>query len=184
MRRILLAMLVVGMLTAGCMGAKQATPEAPPTAAEMRPAPVQGHRAPEITGKDVRTGDVVLLSQFKGKVVLVNFWATWCPPCREEMPDLETLQTEMGDRLKVLSVGGDAAESADKLLGYANDQKLSFTVLFDRGTAVLDYRVIALPTSYLIDQNGIVQAKVQGAMNLDQMRQVVAETESAGKQPQ
>jgi cytochrome c biogenesis protein CcmG, thiol:disulfide interchange protein DsbE len=191
MRRSLLALALAGVLAAGCAGAQQAA-EQPPAenksaaaapqqgpAAAKKPAPLKGYPAPEITGKDVRSGKMLSLSGLKGKVVLVNFWATWCPPCRQEMPDLQTLQTELGDQVHVLAVGGDPGEGPDKLLGFAEDQELGFTVLFDGGQSIREYRAIALPTTFAIDANGVIREKVQGPMTLEQMRDVVARTQAA-----
>ncbi|HYF78993.1 MAG TPA: TlpA disulfide reductase family protein [Symbiobacteriaceae bacterium] len=195
MRRSLLALALAGVMAAGCAGAQQAA-EQPPAenkpaaaapqspsqqapAAAKKPAPLKGYPAPEITGKDVRSGKMLSLSQLKGKVVLVNFWATWCPPCRQEMPDLQTLQTELGDQVHVLAVGGDPGEGPDKLLGFAEDQELGFTVLFDGGQSIREYRAVALPTTFAVDANGIIREKVQGPMTLEQMREVVAKTQAA-----
>ncbi|HWI53387.1 MAG TPA: TlpA disulfide reductase family protein [Symbiobacteriaceae bacterium] len=188
MRRSVLVLTLAGALLAGCMGGKAPAPAPAPVttpepapAAVKKPAPLKGYPAPEITGKDVRTGDVVSLSQFSGKIVFVNFWATWCPPCRQEMPDLQTLQGETGERVKVLAVGGDESESAERLLAFAKDQKLTFTVVHDRGEGLMEYRVIALPTTFVVDQHGVIREKIQGAISLDHMRELVAQAEAAGK---
>lgn len=191
MRRRLLALALAAVLATGCGGVQEAAEQpaagsAPPAEATepspppvKKPAPLKGYPAPEITGKDVRTGKTLSLSQLKGKVVLVNFWATWCPPCRREMPDLQALHDEMGDQVQVLAVGGDPSEGADKLLGYADNQKLSFTVLFDGAQAMGEYRALALPTTFVIDSTGVIREKVQGAMTLEQMREAVARTREA-----
>lgn len=201
MRRSLLVLVLAGAMLTGCTGGTRApaaekapvaqapepappAPQTPEPTPEKKPMPLRGYPAPEITGKDVRTGEVVTLSQFKGKIVLVNFWATWCPPCRQEMPDLQTLQNEMKDQIKVLAVGGDRNESAERLLAYADDRELTFTVVYDGGRALMEYRSLALPTTFMIDQNGIIREKIQGAMTLEQMHKYVAQTiEAAKNQP-
>jgi thiol-disulfide isomerase/thioredoxin len=196
MRRSLLALALAGVMAVGCGGAQRAaeqpsaankpaaaapqqspSPQAPPAA--KKPAPLKGYPAPEITGKDVLSGKMMSLSQLKGKVVLINFWATWCPPCRQEMPDLQTLQTELGDQVQVLAVWGDPGEGPDKLLGFAKDQELGFTVLFDGGQSIREYRAVALPTTFAVDAYGVIREKVQGPMTLEQMRKVVARTQAA-----
>lgn len=191
MRRSLLALALAAALATACGGVQEVAEQpqaglAPaadavgqPVAPVKKPAPLKGYPAPEITGKDVRTGKPLSLTQLKGKVVLVNFWATWCPPCRQEMPDLQALQNELGDAAQVLAVGGDPGEGPDKLLGFADNQELQFTVLFDGGQAIREYRALALPTTFVIDANGIIREKVQGAMTLEQMREVVARAREA-----
>ncbi|MDF2631141.1 MAG: hypothetical protein K0R39_4972, partial [Symbiobacteriaceae bacterium] len=85
------------------------------------------------------------------------------------------------DQVYVLAVGGDPREGADKLLGYADNQQLQFTVLFDEGQAVLTYKALGLPTTFAVDQNGVIREKVMGAMSLERMRDIVARTQEAGQ---
>jgi thiol-disulfide isomerase/thioredoxin len=187
-------LVTVVSVMAGCGGpagapAQPASPPAeasktPEPTAPTRPAPFKGYPAPEITGQNVFTGEKIQLSNLRGKTVLVNFWATWCPPCRLEMPDLQTLHTEMGDRLAIIAVGADPTERLDLLAAYAKDRQLTFPVVYDQGKGMDTYKVLALPTSFLIDGNGIIREKIQGAMSLEQMRDVVKTTEAAGGKSQ
>ncbi|MFZ5822804.1 MAG: TlpA family protein disulfide reductase, partial [Bacillota bacterium] len=77
-----------------------------PTAAEVKPLP--GYRAPSFSAVDVFTGEKVTLADLKGQVVFLNFWATWCPPCKAEMPEMEQLHQEMGDKVRIVALGADA----------------------------------------------------------------------------
>lgn len=120
-----------------------------------------GAKAPDFTLKDV-SGKDVSLSSFKGKPVLLNFWATWCPYCRKERAHLNALYKEYRDRgLIILSVSTD--QSAAKVKEYLKQTPAEFTVLSDSsGTASSLYSVGGLPTSYLINRDGIIKHRFVG----------------------
>ena len=94
------------------------------------------------------------LSTLRGQVVFLNFWATWCPPCREEMPSIERLHQEFKDQgLAVLAV--DVGERPTLVAKFMKDFRLSFPVLLDRGSEVWSrYGVGGLPTTILVDRRG------------------------------
>lgn len=106
----------------------------------------------------------VALSDYRGKVVLINFWATWCPPCRTEMPDIRDASLAHPDNFIVLAVNnGESAEAANRFAQLFN---LPFPILLDRDGAVArKYNVQGLPTSFFIDRAGIVRAANMGAMS-------------------
>jgi thiol-disulfide isomerase/thioredoxin len=123
--------------------------------------------APEISVTDM-AGKTVSLSDFKGRFVLVNLWATWCQPCLKEMPSLVALQTRLGTALTVLAISEDragarivqdfvAAHGIDKLAVY----------LDPNSTASHAFEGIGLPTSFLIDADGKVLGKVEGGADWD-----------------
>lgn len=119
--------------------------------------PVVGFRAPDVTGVDVRTGEQVSLADLRGRPVLLNFWATWCPPCKEEMPDLARVSHDLAGIAHVLAVG-DGSESAATLQSWLAAAEIDMPVVHDGGDALLRYRVRSLPSTYFIDSNGIIQA--------------------------
>jgi thiol-disulfide isomerase/thioredoxin len=102
-------------------------------------------------------GDMIRLSSLRGKVVLLNFWATWCGPCKEEMPSIERLYKKLKDKgLKVLAV--DVMES----------NELTFPTVIDEDRKTTDqYRVIAIPTTHLIDKAGRIVGTAFGAREWD-----------------
>lgn len=109
--------------------------------------------APDFTLKS-RSGSNVRLSELRGEVVMINFWASWCGPCRQEMPHLETLSREFADYgFTLLGVNVDEkSELADKLLAQI---PVSFPILFDPTSQVSKlYKVDAMPTTLLIDRDG------------------------------
>ncbi len=108
-------------------------------------------------------GDLVSLNDFRGKPVLLNFWATWCGYCREEMPYIQQIDNEWPDsELVVLLI--NVAERKSMVEEYMEAYNLSLTVLLDsRRTVSEKYNIIGLPTTYFIDKDGIIREKVPGA---------------------
>jgi cytochrome c biogenesis protein CcmG/thiol:disulfide interchange protein DsbE len=100
------------------------------------------------------SGKTVSLSDFKGKVVIVDFWATWCPPCRRGIPDLIDLQTQFGDKLAVIGISVDT-DTKDRVASFAQNFNINYTVLFATPEVVQAYGSIqSIPTSFIIDKNG------------------------------
>jgi cytochrome c biogenesis protein CcmG, thiol:disulfide interchange protein DsbE len=118
-------------------------------------------------------GSSVGLQAYAGKVILLNIWATWCPPCRQEMPSLERLHEELGGRgLSVVAVSVDESSSPDGthalVQQFVKRYGLKFPVLLDPRGHVEDlYGVDALPTTFLIDREGRIRKKVVGGANWD-----------------
>lgn len=127
-------------------------------------APKVGATAPEFTLSSL-DGKSVSLSSYRGKVVLLNFFATWCPPCRAEMPDLQATYKELKDKgFEIIAV--DLQEDQATVSGYAKSLGLSFTVLLDKNADVFgQYHITGLPTSYFIDREGVVREFTIGGLN-------------------
>ena len=188
-KRLLLAgMLLTLLLSAGlggCSG-REDSPMAAPQPLQVEPdsdevKPLLNHRAPEIEGVDAFTGDRVRLSDLKGQVVMINFWATWCGPCRVEMPAMEAFHQEMGKEVRVLAVGADRRETPEVLAGFARDLQLTFTILYDEGKALQEYKLIGIPSTVFVDQNGIIRDKHTGVLNAQQMKERALTTRTRGQ---
>jgi len=129
--------------------------------------PAIGLPAPDFELNDVN-GNKVRLSDLGGKVVLLNFWATWCLPCRSEMPVLDAFYLRERERFVVMAINFD--EPQEIVQDFISELELSFPVLLDPGGTVQDlYRVRGYPTSYLIDQSGIVQIQHIGLLTEGQL---------------
>jgi thiol-disulfide isomerase/thioredoxin len=110
------------------------------------------------------------LSDLKGKKVFLNFWATWCPPCKAEMPEIEKLYQETQDSDLVI-VAVEIGESLDTVKSFINSNKYSFKVLLDSDQSVASkYNIASIPTSYFINVDGNIVSKKVGAMNIDEMK--------------
>jgi len=109
-------------------------------------------------------GTSIVLSEQRGKIVLINFWATWCPPCRAEMPEINAAAQAHRDQLMVLAINN--GETIEQVRPFVAEFQLTFPVLLDPDGAVASkYAVLGLPTSFFVDRNGIVRAANIGAMN-------------------
>ena len=125
--------------------------------------PEEGHFAPDFTLKTFE-GKTVRLSELRGKkVVLINFWATWCPPCRLEMPTMQQIYSEYkGKGFEILAVNIEP-DAKEEIRDFIKELRLTFPVLLDSNMKVTrQYRLFGLPVSVLIDRQGIIRGKEIG----------------------
>lgn len=129
-----------------------------------------GDQAPNFQLKKMNgSGEVVALSDLKGKGVMINFWATYCGPCKDEMPYMAELYKEYQDKgIEILAVSVD---STDLVVNrFVEDYGLNFPIMRDKGSQVMElYNVTDLPSSYFISPEGEVIHKVSGALTLDKL---------------
>lgn len=130
-------------------------------------------RAPSFRLKDLR-GRTVRLDQFKGKVVMLNFWATWCPPCRAEMPDLVRLQREYGERGLQIAGITYPPERASRVRRLAAELKINYPLLFGTRKVASLYDVEEiLPVTVIIDREGRVRDRILGILTPEEFEQKV-----------
>jgi len=126
----------------------------------------------DFTLKDL-DGKELKLSDLKGKKVFLNFWATWCPPCKAEMPEIEKLYQETKDTDLVI-VAVEIGEPLDTVKSFIDSNKYSFKVLLDSDQSVAsNYNITSIPTSFFIDEEGNIVSKRVGAMNIDEMKEYI-----------
>lgn len=130
----------------------------------------EGDYAPDFSLETLE-GDVVSLSDYRGQQVMINFWATWCPPCRAEMPDMQEVY-ESHD-IEILAINLTETEtSISQVETFTEDFGLTFPILLDHEIEVADlYEIQPIPSSYLIDSEGRVQSIALGALNKDMIIQ-------------
>jgi len=154
-----LAALLLGLtLALNAADAKELKPLAPR-------APFSQLALPDLNGKPHSLAD------YKGKVVLVNFWATWCPPCRAEMPSMQRLKEHMaGKPFAILAV--DMAESEAEVRSFLRELKptqIDFTILMDKqGKTIKEWKVSVFPTSFIIDAEGLLRYSLLGGAEWDE----------------
>lgn len=129
-----------------------------------------GMRAPDFTLTEFTTGKPVSLSQFRGQPVLINFWATWCGPCRLEMPHLQAAYEQYRDKgFTVIAVDVKFDDGPEVVRAFIDELGLTFPVAKDEtGTVEVDlFNVLGYPTSVFIDRDGIIQYVHRGPMTKD-----------------
>jgi len=142
--------------------------------------------APVLEAQDLK-GAPKTLASYRGKVVLLNFWASWCPPCLREMPSMERLRQKMAGRpLEIVAV--DSAETAAEVNAYLSKMTLGFPILLDpEGSNTRRWKVFALPTSFLLDAEGKVRYVLTGPTEWDEgealqlIESMLAELPGAGE---
>ena len=141
--------------------------------------------APDFTLTD-QNGNVHTLSDYKGQTVFLNFWATWCPPCRSEMPEIQKLYEEYGyneGELVVLGIAApDIGQEGDiaSITAFLSENEYTFPVVMDsQGTVTFIYGIRAYPTTFMISEDGSIYGYVEGALTEDLMHSIVEQTMEA-----
>ena len=156
--RLLVILLATVFIAAACQTSSEEG---------VRVAPEVGAIAPEFTLLNT-SGDEVSLSDHRGQVVMLNFWATWCPPCRQEMPGIESRYQQHRGNLEVLAIDND--EALEQVLSFTEEFGLSFDPLLDPGSRVqIQYQVRAYPTTVFVNEHGIIQFVHIGLMTESQL---------------
>ena len=137
------------------------------TVAVGAPAPAYG--APTLAG------DTVTLASLRGAPVLLNVWATWCHPCQEEMPDLETIHEEFADRgLRVVGISIDQQRDADEIERFLAEHAIRFMILHDATSTVSHtFRTVGVPETFLIDADGVLRHRWIGQARAADMRPAI-----------
>jgi thiol-disulfide isomerase/thioredoxin len=151
-------------------------PTAPPNTGVLDPnRPEVGQVAPNFALPDARQPDHVRqLTDYRGKVVVLNFWATWCGPCEREMPEFEAAQQALGDEVAV--VGVNFRESSDAAAGFLDRLQVTFPALIDgSGDVAEHYRVPGLPVTYFLDREGVVRHIEIGEVSPEELGQYLTE---------
>ncbi|MDA8353811.1 MAG: thiol-disulfide oxidoreductase ResA [Firmicutes bacterium] len=163
-RRILMLVMVVlvGLAIYQTMGGE----------GEKETAVEPGKKAPDFQ-LETLDGEKMKLSDLKGKVVLLNFWASWCEPCRDEMPAIQTVYDKHKDKGFEV-VGVNIAETQVAVNAFARQYELKFPIAMDRERKVTEqYGIGPIPSSIFIDREGNIIRKVNGQMNEDQLENYV-----------
>jgi cytochrome c biogenesis protein CcmG, thiol:disulfide interchange protein DsbE len=133
--------------------------------------PVLGRPAPSFQLQALN-GAPTSLADYRGKPVIVNFWATWCEPCKAEMP---ALQAETAAHPDLVVLGVDNVESDVKVKTYVDQLGVSFPILLDQDGSIMErYQVTALPTSFFVDRGGVLRSIYRGPLSPDTLRDSVA----------
>ena len=170
----LIALLAVALVIAGVwklMGAPAREPAAETTVPETEAVDT----VPDITVYDI-DGNAHTLSQFRGQPVILNFWASWCGPCKAEMPDFEEAYKTYGDQIQFLIVNltDGSSETMETASAYIAQQGYTFPVYYDTDmSGASAYSVYAIPVSYFIDADGVLVTSHEGMMSADALQEAI-----------
>jgi peroxiredoxin len=137
------------------------------------PAPQRGFQAPDFELIDT-TGKTYRLSDLRGRPILLNFWASWCSPCKAEMPAMQQVYRQFQDQgFVVLAVNSTSQDSRNSALSFADQLGLSFPILWDDQGVVSDlYQIKALPSTFFIDQEGTIREIIIGGPMADALLRI------------
>jgi cytochrome c biogenesis protein CcmG, thiol:disulfide interchange protein DsbE len=153
---------VVVLIIGGAWIWASAAPQGSTTGGEI-PAPRQGFLAPDFS-LQTASGEMVRLADLRGRPVLVNLWASWCSPCRAEMPAMQRVYEEYaGQGFEILAVNTTYQDDPNRALAFAQELGLTFPILFDLDGQMSDiYQLRGMPTSFFIDQQGMIREVIVG----------------------
>lgn len=149
------------------------------------PSPLKGKQAPAFSGTQALDGASFDSKQFKGKVALVSFWATWCTTCKADEPLIDSLGKEFKDNPDFMLLGIATQDSLDKVKTYLAAGNRPYPNLFDeRGRLAIEFGVYGVPETYLIDRQGNIIEKIAGPVNRARLSQQIrtALAATGGKQ--
>ncbi|SFK29254.1 Peroxiredoxin [Halobacillus dabanensis] len=130
-----------------------------------------GEKAPDFTLQTLE-GETVKLSDYRGKKVFLNYWATWCPPCREEMPEMQRFHEAYEDEVVILAVNGTGSEkSRENVRKFVEEGGYTYPILMDKELELNQmYQIISIPTTYFIGTDGVIQEpRIVGPMTYEMM---------------
>lgn len=134
----------------------------------------KGEQAPDFELLNLESNRV-RLSDYRGQKVLIHFWATWCPPCREEMPDMQRIYEEYEGQVTVLGVNLTKAEAnMEDVRAFTLDFGLSFPILLDPvGRALNAYRIAVYPTTFAVNEKGTIHEVIFGPLQYEEMKTIM-----------
>ena len=169
-----IVLIVLGIVFVILFAAIELKSNLPPSVNQAT-GPQIGSTAPDFTLKDLN-GNTVKLSDFRGKPVYINFWASWCPPCKAEIPEIQKFYQQNKDKVAVLAVNLTFNDKLSDVVNILKANNANFPVLLDTNanSSVADtYQVYGIPASFFIDKNGIIREAHVGGMTLATLQEAL-----------
>ncbi|MGG2479974.1 TlpA family protein disulfide reductase [Brevibacillus borstelensis] len=143
------------------------------TVNEMIAKPEVRYLAPDFQGLSLH-GEEMSLAEQKGKPVFLNFWASWCPPCQAEMPDLNALHKTYGNQVSFIGINTTYNDSEEAARDFVKLYQVDYPIVTDpKGEISKEYQIIAMPTSFVIDGSGKIVYKKMGPVTIEEFERVV-----------
>ncbi|MFW6006784.1 MAG: TlpA family protein disulfide reductase [Bacillota bacterium] len=134
--------------------------------------PSTGNQAPDFSFRN-NEKDEIKLSDLQGKIIFINFWASWCPPCKQEMPDIQNIYEKYEDKDEIMILTVNIQEEEKVIKNYMSDNDFTFPVLKDMNSLAQSYYVSNIPTSFFLDKEGIIREKHTGVMTEEMIENAI-----------
>ena len=167
----IILLFVVALIAYGGLG-KMYSPQVTGT---KTPVKTELDKAPDFTVTDI-TGAEKTLSSMKGKAVVINFWASWCPPCKGELPDFERLYREMNGEIEfmIVDMTDGVQETVEKGKAHIDENGYTFPVYYDTNmSAAMGYNVTSIPQTYFVDKEGNIAGKINGMTDYETVKSYI-----------
>lgn len=172
LKPVILTLIFAGLIVLALYTSQKENEEAKKQIpAEQNTGLKPGSMAPDFTLNTLE-GKQISLKEYRGKKVILNFWATWCPPCREEMPEMQKFYQDYRQKnVEILAVNLEYSETKpEKIRDFVKDYELGFSIPLDeKNTTGKQFRAVSIPTSYFIDEEGIITKMHIGPMDYKSM---------------
>lgn len=118
------------------------------------------------------SGETITLSDYKGKVIFINFWATWCGPCRKEIPDFITLKKTYSDSLEIIGISAD--DTKEPVVSFVNEHGVNYPVIMNSPEIQAQFgQIRGIPTTFIIDKNMTIVQKIVGLRSYDEFKSII-----------
>ena len=178
MKKYLAVAVLIGLIIWGFYSVQNTDSKSKATSTgtnELKVGLEVGNLAPDFELKNVE-GNSIKLSSLKGKKVILNFWASWCPPCRQEMPDMAKFYVDQKDKgIEILAVDlTNTEKSREGVTNFMRANSITFPVVLDENGKVSQlYNVASIPASFIIDSQGVIQRELVGPMTYNSMKSML-----------
>lgn len=168
------ALILLGFLAAIAVVAVWQWPDRGPSGDSAASAPLEGQAAPAFSLASLDGTETYSVGGKRDRPLLLHFWASWCGPCEEEAPALQTLYEKYRDRIDLYAVNATRYDTVRGAQDFVRDLELTFPVLMDESGKVTDaYKVFAFPASFLVDRDGVVRERIDRVLTLEEWEQKI-----------
>ena len=128
-------------------------------------APMTGHRVPSFSLPSLPDSQPISSADYQGKAVLINFWASWCPPCQSETPDLVKASAKYGDKVQFIGVNLSSQDSLSDVTAFLKKYGIKYPIVMDtKGNVAQQFQTMAIPTTFFVNRQGIIVDRYVGAI--------------------